>query len=69
MTTEDEELIIQLLIEQHALKIQMAAVNFEAIKDKMDVSIYELYKIKRKHIERIYQDGAALAKRKRIDSL
>lgn len=66
MADEEEELIVQLLIEQQSLKIQMIEVNSEAIKEKMGITRYQLYAIKHKHINRIYADGALLAREARM---
>lgn len=69
MTTDDEELIVQLLIEQMALKIQMAELNAMAIKEKLGVTHHQVYAVRSANLGRIVQEGRQLAQRRRAASL
>lgn len=69
MSDDDKELLIQLLVEQMALKIQMRELNAMAIKDKLGVTHHQVYAVRAANLGRIVQEGRALAQRRRAASL
>lgn len=65
MITDDDELLIKLLIEQMALKIQMSELNAASLKEKLGVTHHRVYAVKTANLGRIMQEGRALARARR----
>jgi hypothetical protein len=65
MTDDDERLLIDLLVEQIALKIQAAELNAAALIDKLGVTQHQVYAVRKRHYVEIVSRAKALAVEKR----
>ena len=62
---DDERILIDLLIEQMALKVQMQELNFAALMEKLGLTQHQIYRVKNRNLAHIIEQGRALASRRR----
>jgi hypothetical protein len=65
MSDDDKRLLIDLLVEQVALKIQAAELNTAALIDKLGVTQHQVYAVKKMHYVEIVSRAKELAVEKR----
>ena len=65
MSDDEKRLLIDLLVEQVALKIQAAELNTAALIDKLGVTHHQVYSVKNRHYAEIVSRAKALAQDRR----